>query len=74
MKTTTQSKSELTILMGRYRLAVAAHRDACYSITQKVSGSPAFGDLHAETIATYERTRIELLEVEREVERASRNF
>ena len=64
----TPSKSELTILLERYRLAVAAHRDSVYSITYKVNGSPAFGNIHLDTIATYERTRIELLELERELQ------
>lgn len=66
----TQSKSELSILLERYRLAVTAHRDAVYSITYKVNGSPAFGNIHADTIATYERTRIELLELEQELQDA----
>lgn len=67
----TQSKSQLAILLERYRLAVISHRDAVYSITYKINGSPAFGHIHADTIATYERTRIELLEIERELQDAT---
>jgi hypothetical protein len=67
MNTKPMSKSEVLILMERYRLAVIAHRDAVYSITYKVNGSPTFGSISQETIAVYERSRIQLLEVEEEL-------
>jgi len=68
MNTDTPSKSELAILLDRYRFAVAAHRDAVYSITYKANGSPSFGHIDTKMVAEYERSRIELLEVEKEMQ------
>jgi len=67
MKQDTPSKSELAILLERYRFAVIAHRDAVYSITYKVNGSINFGHIDTKMIADYERTRIELIEAEKEI-------
>jgi hypothetical protein len=68
MKTTAPSKSELAILLERYRFAVSAHRDAVYSITYKLHGSSSFGHIDNKMIERYESTRIELLEVEKELQ------
>ena len=68
MKTDTPSKSELANLLERYKTAVRLHRDAVYSITYKLHGSTTFGHIDAKMLAEYERSRIELIEAERELD------
>jgi len=58
----------LGALLERYRLAVIAHREAIYSISYKMNGSPNFGEIPQRCVEEYERTRLNLLETEREVE------
>lgn len=62
------SRKETLALLERYRLAVKAHREAVYSISYKMSGSPNFGQIPERYFAEYERARLALLEAEREVE------
>jgi hypothetical protein len=68
MKTDIPSKSELANLLERYKTAVRLHRDAVYSITYKLHGSASFGHIDTKMVAEYERSRIELLEAERELD------
>ena len=68
MKSDTPSKSELATLLERYRIAVSAHRNAVYSITYKLHGSSSFGHIDTKMVENYERTRIELMEVEKEMQ------
>lgn len=68
MNADTPSKSELANLLERYKRAVQRNRDAIYSITFKVNGSATFGHIDPKMLADYERTRLELIEVERELE------
>ena len=59
--------SEAMLLLERYRLAVINHREAVYSITYKINGGPSFGNISQSTMDDYERARVALLEVEREI-------
>ena len=59
--------SEAANLLERYRLAVINHRDAVYSISYKINGGPSFGNIPPETVERYEKARVELLEIEREI-------
>ena len=68
MNANTPSKSELANLLERYKTAVRQHRDAIYSMTYKLHGSATFGHIDAKMVAEYERSRIQLLEVERELD------
>ena len=59
--------SEASRLLERYRLAVLNHRDAVYSISYKINGGPSFGNISPDIIERYEKARVELLEIEREI-------
>jgi hypothetical protein len=76
MTTQSQKKkitaSEAFALAERYRLAVLLHRAAAAGIAYKVSQSPQFGAIQASSLEEYERCRLELMEAEAELNRASR--
>jgi hypothetical protein len=72
MRFTVNDACDFYALMERHRLAVAAHREAVAGITYKVSQSPSFGELSENCLERYERTRIELLEVETELSNCRR--
>ncbi len=65
-------KSSLANLLNRYRLAVIAHREASASIAYKISQSPNFGEISKQMLENYERTRIDLLDLEVEIRESSR--
>lgn len=68
MTTKKTNLSERVALLERYRLATIAHREAIYSIAYKMNGSPSFGEIPDRYVKEYERARINLLEIERQVE------
>ena len=72
MNAHTMNARELFNLLSSLCIAVAAHRRAAAAISYKISQAPTFGCIDQQMVEEYERTRLDLLNIEDELRKAMR--